>query len=300
MLSRRGVLGLAAGAGALVGGAPLAATLLRSRAPEPHAPLPRAPSRVRVASVPTAVEGNVLPLLLDEFQAHYPFHVELTATEDVYVTARRGEVDLAVSPYGHHDAEAFVLDGWGEWPRTLFSDQMALLGPNKDPASVRGLEDAAEAFGLIAKTKSPFVVSDAEGARYLVEILWNAAGRPDRGSWFDDAARGKEAVRYASERGAYTFSGLTPYLRLASREPVQIEPLVLADPLLRRVLVSIIVRSDKVSGVNVEGARSLQSFLLEPSTQARIRDVRYPGTTHGCWVPGGGHNTATMLPKRGT
>ena len=48
---------------------------------------------------------------------------------------------------------------------------MALLGPKDDPAKVRGLEDAAEAFRRIASTKSPFVLNDIDGVRYLTEIL---------------------------------------------------------------------------------------------------------------------------------
>jgi hypothetical protein len=71
-----------------------------------------------------------------------------------------------------------VLDGNGEWPRTLFSNQMALLGPANDPAKVRGLEDVVEAFRRIAATKSPFVLNDIDGVRYLCDVIWNAAGRP--------------------------------------------------------------------------------------------------------------------------
>ncbi len=67
--------------------------------------------------------------------------------------------------------------------------------------------------------------------------------------------------------------------------------------LLQRMLVSIIVKPSKVSGVNAEGANKLQSYLLAPSTQARIRGISYPGHKHVTWVPGGRHNRTAMLPK---
>ena len=68
----------------------------------------------------------------------------------------------------------------------LFSNQMAFLGPKRDPAKIRGLEDAGEAFRRIAKARAPFVLNDIDGIRYLTEILWNAAGCPDRTGWFID------------------------------------------------------------------------------------------------------------------
>src|SRR5262249_2781329 len=97
-------------------------------------------------------------------------------------------------------------------------------------------------------------------------------------------------------RGAYCFWGLTPFLRLKRETPVSLEPLVVGDPLLQRMLVSIIVRSSKVSGVNTTGALALQTFLLSPRAQARIREVRYPGAESVQWVPGARHNRTAILP----
>src|SRR5262249_31605033 len=142
-----------------------------AKAPGPASAAP-APSVVRVASVPTAVEGNLLPTLATEFEKQSPLKVQLVASDDVYGLARNGLVDLAISHYGHRDAEAFVMDGHGEWPRTLFSNQMALLGPAADPAKVRDLVDAGEAFRRIAASKSPYVVNHIDGVRHLTEVLW--------------------------------------------------------------------------------------------------------------------------------
>jgi tungstate transport system substrate-binding protein len=162
---------------------------------------------------------------------------------------------------------------------------------------VRDLADAAEAFKRIAESKSPFVVNHIDGVRYLVEVLWNAAGRPDRSGWLLDEGKQKaDAIHYASERGAYSFWGLTPFLRLQRESHVNLEPLVTGDPLLQRMLVSIVVKGSKVAGVNTTGAMALQSFLLSPATQARIREVRYPGVEGVQWVPGARHNRTARLP----
>jgi tungstate transport system substrate-binding protein len=272
-------------------------------AAEPPTIPPAASHVVRVASVPTAVEGNLLPTLIAAFEKQSPYRIELTSHDDIYALARTGFADLAISHYGHKHAESFVMDGYGEWPRTLFSNQMALLGPPEDPAKVRGLVDVGEAFRRIAATKSLFVVNHIDGVRYLTEVLWNAAGRPDRAGWLVDEGRRKDdAIAYASEKRAYSLWGLTPFLRW-SRETatkagpdLHLEPLVLADPLLQRMLVSIVVKPSKVPAVNAAGATAFQTFLLSPATQARIREVRYPGAEGVLWVPAGRHNRTGMLP----
>jgi tungstate transport system substrate-binding protein len=240
---------------------------------------------VRVASVLTTVEGNLLPELVRTFAGR----VDIVAGGDVYGAARAGKADLVISHYGHRDAEQYILDGLGEFPRTICSNQLALLGPPSDPAKIRGLVDAGEAFQRIADSRSPFLLNDLDGIRYLAEILWNAIGRPSRDGWWLDPKEQKEdAMRRAVELGAYTFWGLTPFLRTR----VKLEPLVLADPLLQRLMVSVVVR-----GANVDGAHALQDHLLAPATQAHIRTTRYPSDQHICWVPAGRHNRTAVLPK---
>jgi tungstate transport system substrate-binding protein len=272
--------------------AALAPACSRRKSPDPGGPAaPVDTSVVRIASVPTAVEGDVLPTLLKDFQGK----TELSARPDVYDAARAGKVDLVISHYGHHDCEQFVLDGLGEWPRTVFSNQMALVGPPADPAGIRGTTDAAAAFEKIAAAKLPFVVNDLDGVRYLTEVLWNAIGRPARDGWIvDDKHQKEDAMLTASRLGGYSLWGLTPFLRTHKQIALQLEPLVLADPLLQRLMVTVVVRAP---GANQEGARAVQTHLLEPATQARIRSTRYPTDETITWVPAGRHNRTAVLPK---
>ena len=297
-LTRRSLAGLLVGAAL-----PLVACAKPKSEPKAVSASPvggvKEPLLIRVASVPTAVEGSLLPSLVAEFEKESQYKVELTSTTQVYDRARAGDVDLAISHYGHKHAEQFVMDGYGEWPRTLFSNQMALLGPPGDPAKVRGLQDVGEAFRRIAEKKAPYVINGIDGVRYLTEILWNAAGRPDRTGWLiDEGQKKEEAVKTASDRGAYILWGLTPFLRVTHGDPPpNLLPLVTADPLLQRMLVSIIVKTTKVPGANEAGAGAFQAFLLSPATQARMREIRYPGREHVAWVPGGRHNRSSMLPR---
>lgn len=259
---------------------------------------PLEPGIVRLASVKTAVEGGLLPALIQRFEQTTTLRVRVTTGSQVYDRARQGHVDLVISHYGHHDAEQFVLDGLGEWPRMIFSNQLALFGPPDDPAKVRGLEDLVEAFRRIAAARSPFVLNDQDGVRYLTEMLWSASGKPERIGWFFDPKLAKDAaVIEASRAGAYVLWGLTPFLRLDAVRELVLEPHVIADPLLQRMMCSIIVKAGGERRTNTTGAFAFQTFLLQPDTQAAIRAVHYPGKQEVSWSPAGRHNRTAILPK---
>lgn len=253
---------------------------------------------VRLSSVVTPRDGGLYDDLLPEFERQSGYRVELTTGEDVYGPARAGGADLVISHYGHHDTEAFVLDGLGNWPRTVFSNQLALLGPPADPAGVRGLADVAEAYRRIASGKHVYVVNNTEGIQYLSEVLWHAAGRPDRAGWVvDDGSRGPPAIALTEQRGGYTLWGLTPFLRTRQATGTSLDPLLLGDPLLQRVLVSVTVKPDRVAGVNAAAAVALQDYLLSPATQARIQAFRLPGVAQQVWWPAARHNKSDHLPE---
>lgn len=283
---------------ALTGGALASTACGRDREASPAEPVGTAdPKLLRVASVKTAVEGGLLPKLVDRFEATTGTRVVVSTGEMVYTRAREGAIDLVISHFGHKEAEQFILDGRGEFPRTVFSNQMVLLGPSADPAGVRGLADAGEAFQRIAKAKAPYLLNDLDGVRYLTDILWHQAGKPDRKGWFldEDVAR-SGAIRRAIELGAYMMWGLTPFVRETAGKDSPLEPLVLSDQLLQRMLVSVIVKPTP-HATNVDGARAFQNYLLSSETQAAIRTTRYTGFDAVAWVAGGRHNRSAILPK---
>jgi len=252
---------------------------------------------VRLLSVPTVRDGGEWSELLPAFSHQTGIDVKLQiADNDLYDRARRGEADLVYSHYGHRDVSAFVLGGYGQWPRTVLFNLIALLGPPADPAGVRGLSDMTEAFRRIAASGSTYEVNGIPELVYLSKIILDAGGIGP-GAWYvDDGLRQASAVERASARGAYTLWGVTPFLTLASQKPLQLAPLVTTDPILQRIMVSIVVNPDKVRGVNTGAARALQDYLLSPAAQAQIRAFRHPQLGMPIFFPAGRDNEAAALP----
>ena len=255
-------------------------------------------SLVRLSSVVTPQDGGLYDDLLPDFERQTGYQIELTTEQDVYGPAREGQADVVLSHYGHKDAQAFVQDGFGQWPQPVFFNQLALLGPPSDPAQVEDLTDLVEAFSRIANTQSPLIINDIEGVKYLTEILWNAAGTPEKEGWYSDQGlQGQDAILEAARQGGYVLWGLTPFLRTQQQDKVELQPLVLNDPLLQRIMVTVAVNPNKVAGVNVEGVTAFQQYLLAPGTQARIRAFRLPGIDQQIWWPAGRNNASYALPK---
>jgi tungstate transport system substrate-binding protein len=246
--------------------------------------------RLAMVNVPDELVRPLLP----DFQKQTGLSAEIVYTgSDPFAVAREGKADLVISHYGHEGVESFITGGYGEWPKAVFANQMVLLGPKSDPAHVRNLTDAVEAFRRIAESRSPFVTNNGAGAKYLENILWQSAKITPKGSWYLDLkSHGPQAVQDAAGKNAYVLWGLPPYLRLNRKSPLTIEPLVIQDPIFQRIMVSIVVNPKKVANTNSQGAKEFQDFLIAPETQARIRAFRYPDFKSQAWWPAGRHNSA--------
>ena len=251
--------------------------------------------RIGVVNTPDVLLEDLLPL----FTQQTGYAVSMQITEGVYDLAREGKIDLVIAHYGHAGTEAFMAEGLGRWPRMVFSNQAVLIGPAGDPAGIRGLTDAAEAFRRIAQRGGEFFVNNAPTERYLAETLWRASGAPPKESWHVDLGlRDQAAIEAAARRGASTLWGLVPFVRLQQQRPtLGMDTLVLGDPLFQRVMVSIIMNPARLPGANIEAALTFERFLLDPNTQARIRQFRHHGLPAQTWWPAGRQNAGAELTQ---
>jgi tungstate transport system substrate-binding protein len=251
---------------------------------------------VRLAVVNTPSQSGLLASLLPPFEQASGYRVEVYSGEDVYLQADSGKADIIISHYGKTPVEAFVTSGKGLWPRPVFSNQSVLVGPKSDPARIRGLTDPFEAMKKIAASESPYVAPANPVGRYLSELLLAGAGNPARGAWYIETnqPRGR-GMKLAETRGAYTIWGSVPFERFRHSHDTDLEVMVAATPVFHRVMATIVVNPAKFAGVNVEGARALEAYLLSPSTQAAIAAFREEGLERQSWWPAGRDNSPAQL-----
>lgn len=255
------------------------------------------PKLIRLSSVVVPQQSGLLDALLPDFEKRAGYKVEITTAQDVYGPAREGKFDAVLSHYQHEGVSAFVQDGFGDWPRPIFYSPGAIIGPPSDPAAVRGLE-LIEAFRRITRSAAPFIVNDIDGLKYVADVAARSAGASTSAGWYvDKQTKGPDAMKAAVQSGGYSMWGLIPFLRMQQQGRLPLEALVTRDQLLQSVMVIIPVKGQKLGGINTAGAQSLQQYLLEPETQAKIRTFRMTGAADPVWWPAAQDNEKAVFAR---
>lgn len=251
---------------------------------------------LRVAVVNTPQFSGLMDVLIADFKTATGTDVTVYSGSDVFERAKNGEADVVIAHYGKPEMEDFVLKGYGAWPRMVFSNQMVIIGPPEDLAHIRGLSSGADALKKIAETKSPFIANALPGVAYLTSLFLEMAGSPEKKGWYlDEGLEKGRAIRAATANRAYVIFGAWPFLRIKKKQGSDLEILVASDPLLQRVMASVVVHPDKVAGVDQPGALAFQKFLLSPASQARIAAFRSPESSLQLWWPAGRDNDNGFL-----
>ena len=246
---------------------------------------------VRLAVVNTPKYSGLLDEILPIFERESGYSVDVYNGSDVYEKAREGKADIVISHYGKYPVKAFILDGYGSWPKIVFSNQAVIIGPKSDPAKIKGLTSASVALGKIAEIDSKFIANPIPGISYLTDVLWNLAGSPNKEKWFiQEPAAKAQLAKLAEKNNAYFIWGAAPFLKYKNKTGSKMEIMVSADPLLQRAMSVTLVNGEKFSGINTKGAEALQAFLLTAETQAKISKFRAKGYEHQLWWPAGRNN----------
>src|SRR5215471_1112875 len=111
-----------------------------------------------LASTTSVEDSGLLGRILPLFTKATGIEVRVVAqgTGQALETARRGDADLVLV----HDPEAeqkFISEGYGIDRRQIAWNDFVIVGPDNDPARIKGGHDAIAAFNAVAAAKTPFV-----------------------------------------------------------------------------------------------------------------------------------------------
>jgi tungstate transport system substrate-binding protein len=226
------------------------------------------PSRVLLATTTSVEDSGLLEVLLPAFREANPeFEIEYVAVGSGQALAlgRRGDADVIIA-HSPADEQEFMDIGYGQSRQTVMHNEFIVLGPAADPAGIRGMTDAAEAFRRIAGAKAGFVSrGDDSGTHRKERSIWEAAGIEPAGSWYTEAGVGMgDALRIASEREVYVLSDISTFLY--NRNGLSLEILVRGDPRLRNVYSVIRVARAQ----HPAGAAAFADWMIGSAAQELI------------------------------
>jgi tungstate transport system substrate-binding protein len=197
---------------------------------------------------------------------------------------RRGEADVLLvhSPAAE---EAFVAEGTAGRRLLVMHNDFVLLGPEADPAGVRGAP-VADAMARIAASGAGFVSrGDDSGTHAREKALWEDAAVTPGGDWYQQTGQGMGAtLRVAAERGAYTIADRATYLS----QPDGLSVLVEGDPGLLNVYHVIEMTTRAGDRVQPEAAAAFADWITGPAAQQRIGEFGRAEYGQPLFVPDAG------------
>jgi tungstate transport system substrate-binding protein len=133
---------------------------------------------VTLASTTSTEQSGLFEHILPIFRAETGIEVRVVAvgTGQALAIGARGDAD-ALLVHDRAGEDRFVAEGHGLDRRDVMFNDFVIVGPKADPAGIRGLRDAKEAFRRIAIAKAPFAGRGDDSGTHRMELrLWRAAG----------------------------------------------------------------------------------------------------------------------------
>ena len=231
-----------------------------------------AQSRTIVLSTTTSTQDSgLLDMLVPRFERQTGYTVKTISvgTGQALALAARGEADVVLV---HAPAlEKKYLEGKLTNRRLVMYNDFVVVGPERDPAGIRGERRAVAALAKIAAAGARFVSrGDRSGTHLLEQALWRQAGVTPAASWYIESGQGMGAtLGIADDRRAYTLTDRATLLAFGRR--VALEVLVEGDRALFNVYSVLEVPASNGPRVNVAGGKAFADFMVSPETQEAIR-----------------------------
>lgn len=238
-----------------------------------------ATEHLRLATTTSTENSGLLAVLLPPFEKGNDCKVDVIAvgTGKAIKLGETGDVDV-ILVHARSKEDKFVAGGFGVGRRDVMYNDFVVLGPESDPAGIKGAVDVAEAMGKIAAAKATFVSrGDDSGTHTREKQLWKAASVTPAGDWYLEAGRGMgEVIIMAGERLGYTLSDRATYLAFKEKKtPLRI--VVEGDKRMFNPYGVIMVNPQKQPHVKVELALKFIDFLTSAEGKALIKGYHRSG-----------------------
>ncbi len=232
--------------------------------------------RLRVATTTSLYDTGLWENLEPVFEEKHSVELDVmyAGTGKALEYGRRGDADVIIVHSKAHE-EQFVAEGYGVERIPFAYNYFLIVGPKSDPAGIRGLSPE-EAFKKLMETGSGSFVSrgDDSGTHGKEKAIWKEAGYDyevvrKAGTWYIEAGTGMgSTLMMAGEKQAYTLTDMGTYL--AYKRKLELVPVVERGEVLQNVYSAIVVKPEKVPGVNIDMANNLINFLTSPEIQDLI------------------------------
>ncbi len=237
-----------------------------------------AATRIKCASTTSTQNSGLFDYLLPLFEKKTGIQVDVVAvgTGASIEIGKRGDADVVLVHAKPLELKA-VEEGYFVNRHDVMYNDFVVVGPPDDPAKIKGLKSATEAFKKIAESKSTFISrGDKSGTNIKELAVWKADNLDPKGqTWYLEAGQGMgNTLRVASEKGAYTLTDRGTWLALKDKEKFKLALLGEGDPILFNQYGVMAVNPEKHKGVKYKEAMEFVNWLISPEGQKAIADYK--------------------------
>jgi tungstate transport system substrate-binding protein len=232
-----------------------------------------AQKNVILATTTSTQDSGLLDVLIPLFEKKTGYFVKTIAVGSGQAMAMgsKGEADVLLvhSPAAE---KKFMADGNGVERRLVMHNDYIILGPPADPAKIKGMKKAADAFKKIAASGSVFTSrGDNSGTHAKEKDIWKAAGVKYEGEkWYQQTGLGMgQTLAVAAEKKTYVLADRGTYLAL--KKNLGLDILVEGDGILLNIYHAIEVNPKKWPKANFAGGKAFADFMVSKETQAIIK-----------------------------
>lgn len=237
-----------------------------------------------IATTTSLEDTKLLDNLTPFYEATHPVNLKITSqgSGKAIELAKRGDADLLLV---HSPAAevAFMEGGNGVNRRAFAYNYFIIVGPENDPAGIKGLSPEDAFLKLMKEGKAgtagvAFVSrGDGSGTHSAEKAIWAkakanyASDVQNSGAWYLEAGKGMgETLQLASEKGAYTLSDEGTFL--AYQGNLKLTPIISEGASLLNIYSAITVVPKGNATATLDAGNDYINFLISPQGQALIAD----------------------------
>lgn len=235
-------------------------------------------SRLRVATTTSLYDTGLWGYLEPKFEEENNVELDVmyAGTGKAITLGQSGDVDV-ITVHSKSREMAFVEEGYGVERVPFAYNYFLIVGPESDPASIKGMMPE-DAFKTLMDTGSGTFISrgDDSGTHGKEKSIWAGAGYDyedvrQAGSWYVEAGSGMgNTLNMANEMLGYTLSDMGTFL--AYKSNLDLVPIVDQGSILLNVYSALAVNPENVNVKHLEMAEKLIDFLTSDEIQKLIGD----------------------------
>jgi tungstate transport system substrate-binding protein len=233
-----------------------------------------AETRLRMASTTSTQNSGLFDYLLPLFEKKTGMKVDVVAvgTGAAIELGKRGDADVVFVHAKEQELKA-VEEGFFVNRHDVMYNDFVIIGPTNDPAKIKGIKSAPDAFRKIAESGASFVSRGDKSGTHTKELsLWKKTGMDPAGQkWYLEVGQGMEKTqRIADEKRAYTLTDRGTWLATKDKNTLDMVVVLEGDPPLFNQYGVMAVNPEKSKTVKYKEAMEFVTWIISREGQDAI------------------------------